>query len=210
MAFCIDCNKKVSRPEYIRCRSCKDKFWRGKNTPFWKEKKKCPDCGKKLSKSQYTRCQSCAQKGKLNHAYKHGHLVQKYRYKYIYMPEHPFSGKDGKVAEHRLVMEKHLGRYLFNNEEIDHINGDKQDNRIQNLRLCTRAENIMNRGKSKKNTSGYKGVRQVGEKWEARIGYKYKLICIGTYKTPQEAAIAYDKKALELFGEFAYLNFTTK
>lgn len=206
-SYCKDCGKKVSRPEYIRCRACKDIYWRGENTPFWKGKNKCIDCGKEISKWKNTRCKSCSQKGKLNHAYKHGRLIQKYRYKYIYMPEHPFSGKDGKVAEHRLVMEKQLGRYLQRNEEIDHINGDKRDNRIENLRLCTRSENVMNRKKSKSNTSGYKGVRQVGEKWEARIGYKYKLICIGTYETAEEAASAYDKKAFELFGDFAKLNF---
>lgn len=210
MANCLDCGKKVSRPEYIRCRSCKNLFLRGSNSPFWKDKKKCIDCGKELSKQKYTRCHSCAEKGELNHSYKHGQLTQEYRYKYIYMPEHPFSGKDGKVAEHRLIMEKHLGRYLLKNEEVDHINKNKLDNRIENLRLCTPTENNMNRGISKNNTSGYKGVRQIGEKWEARIGYKYRLISIGRYRTSEEAAIAYDRKAKELFGDFAYLNFPSK
>jgi hypothetical protein len=208
--LCIDCRKRLSRPEYIRCRLCKNIFYRGVNNPQYKPPKKCIDCGKELAKQKYTRCHSCAQKGKLNHAYKDGHLMQEYRYVYLYMPTHPFAGKDNKIAEHRLVMEKKLGRYLQSSEDVDHINGNKRDNRIENLRLCTRSENAMNRGKSKNNISGYKGVRQVGSKWEARIGYRYKLICIGTYNLKEEAARAYDKKAIELFGDFAYLNFPSK
>lgn len=57
-------------------------------------------------------------------------------YWYILNHSHPFSGKQGYVAEHRLVMEKHLGRYLTPKETIHHINDDPSDNRLENLELC--------------------------------------------------------------------------
>lgn len=57
-------------------------------------------------------------------------------YREILSPNHPFAGKDGFMKEHRLVMEKHIGRYLKKEEVVHHINGIKNDNRIENLVLC--------------------------------------------------------------------------
>ena len=58
----------------------------------------------------------------------------------IYFPTHPNHTKNGYVPEHRLVMEKHIGRYLTKDEVVHHINGIKDDNRIENLQLMTSSE----------------------------------------------------------------------
>ena len=57
----------------------------------------------------------------------------------IFKPEHPYATKQGYVREHKLIMEKQLGRYLTRKEQIHHINGNKKDNRIENLILFENA-----------------------------------------------------------------------
>lgn len=92
---------------------------------------------------------------------------------------------------------------------IDHINGNGLDNRRENLRLCTNAENLRNRGKTKSNTSGYKGVtwHKGDGKYRAQMTYKGKVFHIGCFDNPVAAARAYDEKARELHGAFARTNF---
>lgn len=86
---------------------------------------------KKLSKIRIERKLS---KGSKNPNYKGGKITLD-GYIYIYNYKHPNATKQGYVAEHRLVMEDYLNRYLTKNEVIHHKNGDKQDNRIENLEL---------------------------------------------------------------------------
>jgi hypothetical protein len=83
-------------------------------------------------------------------------------------------------------------------DQIDHINGIKDDNRIINLREATSAENQQNLGKSKRNTSGYTGVtwHKHAEKYQAQITVNGKKIYLGYFDDPAEADQAYlDAKA---------------
>jgi hypothetical protein len=101
-------------------------------------KANCLDCNKQLSTSYSKRCRPCAGKLRLmenNPHWKGGFHYKKCGYKMIYMPNHPFSNQYGYIREHRLVMEKHLGRHLHISEVVHHINGIKSDNRIENLEL---------------------------------------------------------------------------
>ena len=101
-----------------------------------------------------------------------------------------------------------VGRPLTRDDIVDHINQDPLDNRRQNLRLATRSQNAANLGPYANNTSGYKGVDFNRGKWRARITQDGVRYFLGTFDTAEDAARAYDQKALELFGEFASLNFS--
>lgn len=89
-------------------------------------------------------------------------------------------------------------------KEIDHINGNTLDNRRCNLRICTRQQNNFNRINYSKNK--FKGVDRRNNKWRARITFNKKQIHIGYFDSETEACDAYNKKALELFKDFAKLN----
>ena len=72
--------------------------------------------------------------------WKGGRMRNSDGYILVWSPNHPFKGAKGYILEHRLVMEKHLGRYLKKGEQVHHINGIKDDNRIENLKLVTAKE----------------------------------------------------------------------
>jgi hypothetical protein len=87
--------------------------------------------------------------------------------------------------------------------QVDHINGVRSDNRVENLRLASQSENQGNRRIQYNTKSGYKGVVRHGSGWRASIrkdGVPYR---IGTYATPEEAHIAYCEMAKKLHGVFA-------
>ncbi len=92
---------------------------------------------------------------------------------------------------------------------VDHIDGNGLNNRKNNLRICTQAQNIHNSRPRRNRSSKYKGVfwDKVNKKWSTNIRKGDKRIYLGGFDDEIEAALAYDRKAAELFGEFAYLNF---
>ena len=89
-------------------------------------------------------------------------------------------------------------------KEVDHKNGNSLDNRFENLRLATGADNIKNQKKRKTNTSGFKGVSwdKKNKKWRARIQVNNKLIHLGCYNNKFYAALVYARAAKHYFGEF--------
>lgn len=115
--------------------------------------------------------------------------------------------RDGRHITRRV----HLHRFLMKapkGVQVDHEDGNTLNNRRStNLRFASREQNMWNRTRQANCSSGFKGVERSGNRWAARIralGVRHHL---GTFSTPEEAARAYDAAALQLHGEFAWLNF---
>lgn len=106
---------------------------------------------------------------------------------------------------HRLAWLYVHGEYPPTGLQIDHINGDRSDNRITNLRLATNGQNMANRRIQKHNTSGVKGVcwfKPYG-KWRVRVKDNGRERHIGYFDRIEDAAAAYREAAAKYHGEFA-------
>ncbi len=106
---------------------------------------------------------------------------------------------------------QYIQRIIMNpssNQVVDHINGNGLDNRRCNLRICTPQENNMNRRQSKGHGGTYRGVRRnkLGN-YYVSMNHKNKKYYLGCFHHEIEAALAYDKAAREMKGQFARLNF---
>lgn len=132
-------------------RDSRGRFVKGhKPTPEMIEKEKISHLGKthseqtkkKISKSKKGQTtwnkgiEDESRQGEKHHNWSGGKHKDAYGYTYIHSPNHPHRTARNYVFEHRLVMEKHLGRYLTKNEVVHHINGIRDDNRLENLELC--------------------------------------------------------------------------
>lgn len=108
-----------------------------------------------------------------------------------------------KVLMHRFI----LGLGAEDREHVDHVNHDKLDNRECNLRRCSNAENTHNQ-KAKGGSSRFKGVywNKAKRKWRAQIKFGGKEHNLGNFSSEEDAAVAYDRAAVEHFGEFACTN----
>lgn len=111
-----------------------------------------------------------------------------------------------RFLAHRVIWLMSTGKWP--KEQLDHINGNRSDNRIKNLRECNNSENNRAVGIKSSNTSGFKGVtfNKASGKYFAYIRVNYKRIHLGVWNTAKEAAVSYNKAAVEHFGEFANLN----
>jgi hypothetical protein len=109
----------------------------------------------------------------------------------------------GTITLHRFLMDAQPG------EEVDHANRDKLDNRRSNLRFVTHAQNCVNAGLRRTNSSGFKGVtwHKRTQTWRAYIRVNGRQVHIGHFSTPEDAARAYDDAAAAEWGDFAFLNF---
>lgn len=113
------------------------------------------------------------------------------------------NGKHHTIRVHREIMNAQPG------EEVDHINHDTLDQMKANLRICTGSQNLANTRVKSNNTSGYKGVswfKNGKKKWGAHIRINGRQKHLGVYVTAKEAALAYDRAAIEHYGENACTN----
>lgn len=110
------------------------------------------------------------------------------------------NGHEIKPRIHRLVLNTDGG------DVVDHINGDKLDNRSENLRVVTTSQNGMNRKTNHNSYTGFKGSTKQDGKYVSTITLDRKTTHIGTFNTAEEAAKAYNIIAEKYFGEYAKLN----
>lgn len=140
-------------------------------------------------------------------------LISKYKWHYAdylngrgYAKTANPNRKPFMLRMHRLILSAKPG------DIVDHINQNTLDNRRKNLRIVTQSQNMVNMKPRRTNKSGYKGVCKVSHPayhhrpWLATTWKNNKQVHIGYFATAKEAAIAYNKKVLQLHGEFAYLN----
>jgi len=107
--------------------------------------------------------------------------------------------RQSRVYMHRLILQPALGLVG------DHINGHTLDNRRSNLRSCTPRENKIN--SVRRGRLPFRGIRSHHKRWKAIIKVDGNDIYLGTFSSPEAAALAYDTAATQYFGEYAVLNF---
>ena len=127
-------------------------------------------------------------------------LIDSHGYYFINLYD---SGIRKKECIHRLVAKAFL-QQIHLKDVIDHIDGNKLNNTINNLRRVNYAENSYNQKIGKNNTSGQKGISYIPKtnKWQARITFEGKTISLGHYSDMDEAIEARITKANQLFGVF--------
>ncbi len=121
--------------------------------------------------------------------------------------------KQGESGPHTLLLHREIMQRAgawCSGLDIDHMDGNGLNNCRKNLRSATRSQNQANRGFSRNHVSGFKGVTACQGKWRARIGKAGRNVHLGHFLTKEDAARAYDRAAIEIYGEYARLNFPKK
>jgi hypothetical protein len=108
-----------------------------------------------------------------------------------------------RYPEHRVIFLWMTGK--FPAFDVDHVNRDKADNRWENLRPATRAENLHNLGRRSGNTSGKRGVwwHAKSSRWTAQIRVNGRRVHLGLFESVDQASDAYEAAAIRHFGAFA-------
>ena len=115
-------------------------------------------------------------------------------------------GWNGRLEyAHRIIFMMFYG-YLP--DQVDHADGDKTNNRIENLRASNNSSNQWNRRMDRRNSSGFKGVHwhKQRQKWHAEIRVNNKKYSLGLHDTPEQAAAAYDDASRRMHGEYSLNN----
>lgn len=120
---------------------------------------------------------------------------------YVRIGFHDDQGKRWSFLGHRLAWFYVHG--CFPPDQVDHIDGDRSNNALGNLRLATQAQNCANTRTRRDNSFGRKGVTKNGTGFQARITVGGERYSLGTYRTPEEAHEVYAREAARRFGEFA-------
>lgn len=141
----------------MKCKKCSMKFkpkkglinycsYKCRNSWWAIEKPNCLNCNKKVkylwssNKKRMKFCSvTCSKTGFFNGRFKGG-IIERKGYRLIWIPKEERTQKSSYRLEHRVIMEKHLGRRIFPHELVHHINGFKKDNRIENLQLTNQKE----------------------------------------------------------------------
>ena len=116
------------------------------------------------------------------------------------------NGKPTQNKVHRLVASTFYFAKDYIGYEIDHVDRDKTNNNLLNLRFCSRSENVSNQGIRRDNTSGYKGVtfKEKPQKWVARVTLNGKRKHLGDFNTKNEAYVAYKEASKKYHGEYSH------
>lgn len=174
--FVLASNKKLNYPSIC---VYKDGTVHKKRFVMENPNKPCRNCGKMTYRSKL--CRSCDYERKKQPGYKKIKPQKKYW-----------------MVLSRFIMK------AKSNEYVDHVDRNPLNNQRNNLRICTNQQNQWNISKKSHNKTGYKGVVKLKtcNRYVAQIGYNYKTIYLGTYKTAEEASKAYLTKLKELAGDF--------